>query len=172
VSREVLLINGTIRDNIAFSMPEATEEQIALAAEPADAAGFIPALPAGYGTVVGERGFRLSGGERQRISLARALLRDPNLLILDEATSALDSPTEGRILKALDRFTSNRTVLTVAHRLSSVVHADQILVMDQGKIIERGTHQHLLQANGRYTSMWQMQESSLSAPDDSGVNSA
>jgi ATP-binding cassette subfamily B protein len=121
---------------------------------------------------VGERGLKLSGGEKQRVAIARTLLKKPALLIFDEATSALDSKTERAFQEELFNLARNRTTLIIAHRLSTVVHADQILVMDQGKIIERGTHQHLLQANGRYTSMWQMQESSLSAPDDSGVNSA
>jgi ATP-binding cassette subfamily B protein len=129
-------------------------------------------LPEGYETQVGERGLKLSGGEKQRVAIARTLLKKPALLIFDEATSALDSKTERAFQEELFNLARNRTTLIIAHRLSTVVHADQILVMDQGKIIERGTHQHLLQANGRYTSMWQMQESSLSAPDDSGVNSA
>ena len=147
-------------------------EAIQEAARAAQMSQFIEHLPEGYETQVGERGLKLSGGEKQRVAIARTLLKKPALLIFDEATSALDSKTERAFQEELFNLARNRTTLIIAHRLSTVVHADQILVMDQGKIIERGTHQHLLQANGRYTSMWQMQESSLSAPDDSGVNSA
>ncbi|WP_231596956.1 ABC transporter ATP-binding protein [Synechococcus sp. CBW1004] len=157
VSQELLLLNGSIRDNIAFSVPHAGEEAIRAAAEAADAAAFIEALPEGYDTLIGERGFRLSGGQRQRLCLARALLQDPEILILDEATSALDSPTEARILEAVERFAHNRTVLTVAHRLSSVVHADQILVLGGGHIVERGRHDELLGLQGIYAALWRQQ---------------
>ena len=157
VSQDVLLLNGSIRDNIAFSLPGASEGSIRAAAAAADAAAFIEALPQGYGTLIGERGFRLSGGQRQRLSLARALLKDPQLLILDEATSALDSPSEARILQAVERFARGRTVLTVAHRLSSVLHADQILVLDGGRIVERGRHGELLGLGGRYAGLWEGQ---------------
>ncbi len=145
VSQDVLLLNGSIRENIAFSVPEASDQAIqAAAADAADAATFIEALPNGYHTLIGERGFRLSGGQRQRLSLARALLQNPELLILDEATSAMDSSTEARILKALNHFNKNRSVLTVAHRLSSVIHADQFLVLAQGRIVEGVRHDKLL----------------------------
>lgn len=154
VSQDVLLLNGSIRDNIAFFMPEACDEDIKAAAEAADAAAFIEALPEGYDTLIGERGFRLSGGQRQRLSLARALLKDPALLILDEATSALDSPSEARILAAVNRFARGRTLLTVAHRLSSVQHADLILVVEHGRIVERGRHAELLSLEGRYAALW------------------
>jgi len=153
VSQDVLLLNGSIRDNIAFSLPEASDRAIHNAAAAADAAAFIEALPEGYDTVIGERGFRLSGGQRQRLSLARALLKDPELLILDEATSALDSPSEARILEAVERFARGRTVLTVAHRLSSVQHADQILVLAGGRIVERGRHGELLELRGSYAEL-------------------
>ena len=156
VSQDVLLLNGSIRENIAFYMPEASDQAICAAAA-ADAAAFIEALPEGFDTLIGERGFRLSGGQRQRLSLARALLKDPELLILDEATSALDSPSEARILEAVERFAKGRTVLTVAHRLGSVVHADQILVLEHGRIVERGRHGQLLALGGRYAGLWSMQ---------------
>jgi ATP-binding cassette subfamily B protein/subfamily B ATP-binding cassette protein MsbA len=158
VSQDVLLLNGSIRENIAFSMPELAEREIRAAAATADAAAFIEALPQGYDTLVGERGFRLSGGQRQRLSLARALLKNPEQLILDEATSALDSPSEARILEAVNRFSEGRTILSVAHRLSSIQHADQILVLDGGRIVERGRHRELLQLGGRYARLWEGQQ--------------
>ena len=169
VSQDVLLLNRSIRDNIAFSLPEAGDEAIWSAAEAADAAAFIEALPEGYDTLIGERGFRLSGGQRQRLSLARALLRNPELLILDEATSALDSPSEARILAAVDRFARGRTVISVAHRLSSVQHADQIVVLEGGRIVERGRHEELLSRRGRYAALWKRQAragGSSTAPHD------
>jgi subfamily B ATP-binding cassette protein MsbA len=157
VSQDVQLFNGSIRENIAFALPEADDRAIHAAASAADAAAFIERLPNRYETVIGERGFRLSGGQRQRLSLARAMLRNPDLLILDEATSALDSPSEARIIQAMERFARGRTVFTVAHRLSSVLHADQILVLDRGRIVERGGHGELLQREGRYATLWQRQ---------------
>lgn len=172
VPQDTVLFNDTIAYNIAYGSPGASLEAIQEAARAAQMSQFIEHLPEGYETQVGERGLKLSGGEKQRVAIARTLLKKPALLIFDEATSALDSKTERAFQEELFNLARNRTTLIIAHRLSTVVHADQILVMDHGKIIERGTHQHLLQANGRYTSMWQMQESSLSAPDDSGVNSA
>ncbi|MEY3484403.1 MAG: hypothetical protein RLZZ586_126 [Pseudomonadota bacterium] len=172
VPQDTVLFNDTIAYNIAYGSPGASLEAIQEAARAAQMSQFIEHLPEGYETQVGERGLKLSGGEKQRVAIARTLLKKPALLIFDEATSALDSKTERAFQEELFNLARNRTTLIIAHRLSTVVHADQILVMDQGKIIECGTHQHLLQANGRYTSMWQMQESSLSAPDDSGVNSA
>jgi subfamily B ATP-binding cassette protein MsbA len=157
VSQDLLLLNGSIRDNIAFSVPEAGEQAIQAAATSADADTFIEALADGYDTLIGERGFRLSGGQRQRLSLARALLQNPEVLILDEATSALDSPSEARILEEVERFAHNRTVLTVAHRLSSVVHANQIAVLEAGQIVERGRHEDLLERGRAYRGLWQRQ---------------
>jgi ATP-binding cassette subfamily B protein/subfamily B ATP-binding cassette protein MsbA len=157
VSQDVLLLNGNIRDNITFSVPHASDQAIQAASAAADAAAFIEALPEGYDTLIGERGFRLSGGQRQRLSLARALLREPELLILDEATSALDSQSEARILEAVDRFARGRTVLTVAHRLSSVQHADLIVVVEAGRIVEQGQHVELLSRGGRYAELWDRQ---------------
>jgi ATP-binding cassette subfamily B protein/subfamily B ATP-binding cassette protein MsbA len=161
VSQDVLLLNGSIRENIAFSVPEASDQAIQAAAASADAATFIEALPDGYNTLIGERGFRLSGGQRQRLSLARALLKNPELLILDEATSALDSPSEARILQAVERFARKRTVLTVAHRLSSVQQANLIVVLQTGRIVEQGHHRQLLAMGGRYAELWSKQAPAL-----------
>jgi len=170
VPQDTVLFNDTIAYNIAYGSPGASPAEIQEAARAAQMNQFIEHLPEGYETSVGERGLKLSGGEKQRVAIARTLLKKPALLIFDEATSALDSRTERAFQEELFNLARNRTTLIIAHRLSTVVHADQILVMDQGKIIERGTHQQLLQANGRYTSMWQMQESSPINPDESDTN--
>lgn len=172
VPQDTVLFNDTIAYNIAYGSPGANIEQIREAARAAQMSQFIEHLPDGYETQVGERGLKLSGGEKQRVAIARTLLKKPALLIFDEATSALDSKTERAFQEELFNLARNRTTLVIAHRLSTVVHADQILVMDQGSVIERGTHQELLLANGRYASMWRMQESSLIQPDDSGGKSA
>jgi ATP-binding cassette subfamily B protein len=170
VPQDTVLFNDTIAYNIAYGSPGASLAEIQEAARAAQMSEFIEHLPEGYETPVGERGLKLSGGEKQRVAIARTLLKKPALLIFDEATSALDSKTERAFQEELFNLARNRTTLIIAHRLSTVVHADQILVMDQGKIIERGTHQQLLQANGRYTSMWQMQETSLINSDESDTN--
>ena len=170
VPQDTVLFNDTIAYNIAYGSPGASPAEIQEAARAAQMSEFIEHLPEGYETPVGERGLKLSGGEKQRVAIARTLLKKPALLIFDEATSALDSKTERAFQEELFNLARNRTTLIIAHRLSTVVHADQILVMDQGKIIERGTHQQLLQANGRYTSMWQMQETSLINSDESDTN--
>jgi len=133
-------------------------EEVQAAARAAQIDGFIQRLPDGYNTQVGERGLKLSGGEKQRVAIARTLLKKPAMLIFDEATSALDSKTERAIQEELLNLARNRTTLIIAHRLSTITHADQILVMEQGQIIERGTHAQLLEAQGRYAEMWQMQE--------------
>jgi len=170
VPQDTVLFNDTIAYNIAYGSPGASPAEIQEAARAAQMNQFIEHLPEGYETSVGERGLKLSGGEKQRVAIARTLLKKPALLIFDEATSALDSRTERAFQEELFNLARNRTTLIIAHRLSTIVHADQILVMDHGKIIERGTHQQLLQANGRYTSMWQMQESSPINPDESDAN--
>jgi ATP-binding cassette subfamily B protein/subfamily B ATP-binding cassette protein MsbA len=157
VSQDTFLFNASIADNIAFGTPTATRQAIETAAEQAQAARFIKDLPEGLNTLVGERGYRLSGGQRQRLSLARAILRQPELLILDEATSALDSDSERLVQQAIDRFERQHTVLVIAHRLSTIVKADLICVMEKGEIIERGSHSDLLSINGRYAKLWEQQ---------------
>jgi len=157
VSQDTFIFNQPIIENIRYGNPEATETEVIAAAKDAQAHDFITALPHGYQTVVGERGYRLSGGQRQRIALARAILKQPEVLILDEATSALDSQSERLVQQALAMFQQDRTVLVVAHRLSTITGADQILVLEQGEIVEQGTHQELLSRGERYAHYWQLQ---------------
>ena len=157
VPQEVALFNDSLRTNIAFARPAATEEEVWAAAEAAELGPFIRSLPEGMETLVGERGLKLSGGERQRVGLARALMADPRILILDEATSALDGKTEAAIQATLRRARRGRTTLIVAHRLSTVSDADQILVLKAGKIVERGRHAELVTADGEYASLWRRQ---------------
>jgi len=157
VSQDTFLFNATIAENIAFGTPGASRQGIEMAAEQAQAARFIKTLPDGFETLVGERGYRLSGGQRQRLSLARAILRDPELLILDEATSALDSESERLVQQAIDRFERKHTVLVIAHRLSTIVNADLICVLEKGRIVEKGNHSALISLEGRYASLWSQQ---------------
>ena len=164
VSQDTFLFNATIAENIAFGTPGASRQAIEIAAEQAQAARFIKMLPDGFETLVGERGYRLSGGQRQRLSLARAILRDPELLILDEATSALDSESERLVQQAIDRFNKKHTVLVIAHRLSTIVNADLICVMENGAIIERGSHDQLLSKDGRYAKLWNQQSMTEKQP--------
>jgi len=158
VPQDVALFNDTIAANIAFARPDADEAAIWAAAEAAELADFIRNLPEGMDTRVGERGLKLSGGERQRVGIARALLADPCILILDEATSALDSRTEAAIQKTLRKARTGRTTLVVAHRLSTVADADQILVLKAGRIVERGAHHELVaRQGGEYAALWRKQ---------------
>lgn len=158
VPQDTVLFNDTIAYNIGYGRNDATEADIIRAAEQAQIAGFIAAMPKGYQTEVGERGLKLSGGEKQRVAIARTLLKSPPILILDEATSALDTHTEREIQASLDDVAKNRTTLVIAHRLSTVVEADEILVLKDGVIAERGRHQDLLNQNGIYCSMWERQK--------------
>lgn len=157
VSQDVYLFEGTIRENLAYGRPDASDEVILEAARTAEAWSFIRDLPDGLSTPVGERGVRLSGGQRQRLSLARALLKDPPILVLDEATSAVDNETEAAIQRSLARIGHNRTVIMIAHRLSTIVDADQIAVVDKGTVVETGTHQELVDRNGLYAAQWAVQ---------------
>jgi subfamily B ATP-binding cassette protein MsbA len=158
VSQDTVLFNDTVRNNIAYGAAERfTDAQIIAAAKAANAHGFVSELPKAYETVLGERGTRLSGGQRQRIAIARALLIDPPILILDEATSALDTESERLVQEAIDRLLAGRTVFVIAHRLSTVIHADQILVLDRGRIVERGSHQELLAQRGAYFRLYSLQ---------------
>jgi ATP-binding cassette, subfamily B, bacterial len=159
VFQETFLFNATIRENIALGKPDATEQEIIDAAKAAEIHDFIAALPDGYETVAGERGSRFSGGQRQRIAIARALLKDPSILVLDEATSALDPATEHAINITLERLARDRTMISVTHRLSSVVNMHRIFVLDEGRLVEHGRHTELLQAGGIYAKMWQKQSS-------------
>jgi ATP-binding cassette subfamily B protein len=157
VLQEPFLFFGTIADNIAYGKPNATREEIIGAARAANAHEFILRLPHGYDSMVGERGQTLSGGERQRISIARALLIDPHILILDEATSSVDTTTEREIQKALDNLVHGRTTIAIAHRLSTLRRADRIVVMDRGQIVEVGSHEDLLARQGAYYKLYQAQ---------------
>jgi ATP-binding cassette, subfamily B, heavy metal transporter len=158
VPQDTVLFNDTIFYNIKYGRPDATDEEIYDAAKLAQIDDFIRTLPAGYQTMVGERGLKLSGGEKQRVAIARTILKGPPILMLDEATSALDSHTEREIQDALDRVSKNRTTLVIAHRLSTIVHADNILVLEKGSLVEQGTHAELIQKNGLYASLWDRQK--------------
>ena len=157
VPQDTVLFNDTIRYNVRYGRWDATDAEVEEAARMAQIDGFIRLAPKGYETEVGERGLKLSGGEKQRVAIARTILKAPPILLLDEATSALDSHTERDIQDALDRVSKNRTTLVIAHRLSTIVGADEILVLDQGVIVERGTHAELLAHRGLYASMWNRQ---------------
>ncbi|WP_414571532.1 ABC transporter ATP-binding protein [Nostoc sp. CCY 9925] len=157
VSQDVFLFHGTVAENIAYGTFGARDEEIIAAGKIAEAHDFIMRLPEGYETIVGERGQKLSGGQRQRIAIARAVLKNPPILILDEATSAVDNETEAAIQRSLERITANRTTIAIAHRLSTIRNADCIYVMEFGKLVESGTHEELLDKNGIYAGLWQVQ---------------
>jgi ATP-binding cassette subfamily B protein len=157
VPQDTVLFNDTILYNIRYGRPQATDAEVREAARLAQIHDFIMTLPQGYDSLVGERGLKLSGGEKQRVAIARTILKSPPILMLDEATSALDSHTEKEIQDALERVARDRTSLVIAHRLSTVVHADNIIVLDQGRIVEQGTHLELLARGGLYASLWARQ---------------
>jgi ATP-binding cassette subfamily B protein len=157
VPQDTVLFNDTIRYNIRYGRPEASDEEVEEAAKLAQIHDFVKTLPKGYDSMVGERGLKLSGGEKQRVAIARTILKAPPILVLDEATSALDTMTEQEIQTALRQVSRNRTTLVIAHRLSTVVDADEIIVLEAGRIVERGRHGELLALGGVYASMWNRQ---------------
>jgi ATP-binding cassette subfamily B protein len=163
VPQDTVLFNDTILYNIRYGRPEASDDEVYEAARAAHIHDFIVSLPAGYQSMVGERGLKLSGGEKQRVAIARALLKNPRILIFDEATSALDSRAEKAIQQELERIAEGRTTLVIAHRLSTVMDADQILVLHHGRIAERGSHSELLEAKGEYARMWALQQQQAEA---------
>jgi ATP-binding cassette subfamily B protein len=166
VNQEPFLFHASLKENLRYARPDATDDEIVEASRSAGIHDFIASLPDGYDTVVGERGYRLSGGEKQRVAIARALLKDPAILILDEATSSVDSVTERAIQQALDRVAEGRTVLAIAHRLSTVLAADIVFVIEGGRIVERGTHEELLARGGAYRRLYEHQ---LLAPPPLGA---
>lgn len=157
VSQDVFLFHGTVRENILYGNLNATDAQILDAAKLAEAHEFISRLPQGYDTMIGERGQKLSGGQRQRLSLARAIIKNPDILVLDEATSAVDNETEAAIQRSLTKVTKDRTTIIIAHRLSTIVHADTIYVLEQGHLVEKGTHTELLKNRQQYHHFWNVQ---------------
>ncbi|HEY6422134.1 MAG TPA: ATP-binding cassette domain-containing protein [Pseudonocardiaceae bacterium] len=169
VPQDPAMFHRTLRDNIAFARPDASDAEIHRATQAAHLTEFAEVLPDGFDTMVGERGVKLSGGQRQRVALARAILRDAPILLLDEATSALDSESEILIQQALWQLMDGRTALVVAHRLSTVVRMDQLVVLDHGRILERGTHAELLQTQGTYARLWHHQSGGFL--DDNGGTS-
>ena len=157
VSQSVYLFDGSIWDNILYGRPDATEEEVIAAAKSAEVHEFIETLPQGYHTSIGERGLKLSGGQSQRISIARAILKDPPILVLDEATSSVDNETEAAIQRSLEVVSQNRTTIVIAHRLSTIRHADKIVVMDLGRIVAEGSHEELIAGKGLYHRLWNVQ---------------
>ena len=168
VPQDTVLFNDTVFYNIQYGRPDASEEEVKEAAKLAQIHDFVSSLPEGYDTQVGERGLKLSGGEKQRVAIARTILKNPAILLLDEATSALDSHTEREIQGAFEEISQGRTTLVIAHRLSTVIGADEILVLDAGNIVERGTHSELLALNGQYSAMWQRQQEVFEAEEKLG----
>jgi ATP-binding cassette, subfamily B, bacterial len=165
VAQDVFLFQGTVRENLTYGRPDATEEEVVRAAQLAEADTFIRALPQGYDTIVGERGQKLSGGQRQRLTIARAIVRDPAVLVLDEATSAVDNETEAAIQRSLDHVAADRTTIVIAHRLSTVRHAHRIHVLEAGEVIEAGTHDELVAAGGLYAALWRVQTGEATQQD-------
>jgi ATP-binding cassette subfamily B protein len=169
VPQDTVLFNDTIFYNISYGDPTASNDQVYEAAKSADIHEFVTGLPDGYETLVGERGLKLSGGEKQRVAIARAILKNPAIYFFDEATSALDSSTEKEIQKNLQKISQNKTTLVIAHRLSTAADADEILVLQEGKIIERGNHENLLQIKGKYAEMWDKQKSIINIVNEEKI---
>ena len=163
VPQETLLFNGSVYDNILYGRLDATKEEVEAAAKAANAHDFIMGLPEGYDTMLGDRGVNISGGQRQRISIARAILKNPQILILDEATSALDTESERIVQEALDRLMVGRTSFVIAHRLSTIKNADRILVMEKGRLVEDGSHEELMAQEGLYAHLYRIQYRSKEA---------
>ena len=157
VTQNTILFNDSVYFNISYGMPNVSKEDVIAAAKAANAHDFINSLPEKYDTVIGERGVLLSGGQKQRISIARAILKNPEILILDEATSSLDSESEVKVQQAIDKLIENRTVIIIAHRFSTIKNSDKILVFDNGEITEEGTHEQLYSKNGLYTKLYKLQ---------------
>jgi len=157
VAQETILFNDTITNNITYGQKGISKEKIRAVAEAANALNFIEAQPEGFETVIGDRGVKLSGGQRQRLAIARALLKNPPILIMDEATSSLDSESEKKVQEAIERLMQDRTVFVIAHRLSTVVNADKIIVLSRGKIVETGTHEELIEKKGYYKQLYEVQ---------------
>ena len=157
VSQDTILFNDTVANNIRYGQKNTHLDKIQTVAEAANALEFIEKLPDRFDTIIGEKGTRLSGGQKQRISIARAILKNPDILILDEATSALDTESERKVQGAIDHLVKNRTVIVIAHRLSTIINADQIIVLDAGKLVESGTHTELLSLNGTYKKLYDIQ---------------
>ena len=166
VQQDPFLFDGTIRDNIRYGNMDATDEDVIEAAKTAQVHEFIVSLPDGYDGEIGERGVGLSGGQRQRVAIARTILTNPPVLIFDDSTSSVDAGTDARIRAALDKVSEGRTTIIIAHRLSSLQHADEILVFDAGRIVERGSHKELVALGGRYSELWDLQQSQGQALDD------
>jgi len=157
VSQDTILFNDTVLNNIRYGKQSTNLDKIHAAAEAANALEFIENLPEKFNTIVGEKGARLSGGQKQRISIARAILKNPDILILDEATSALDTESEKKVQDAIDNLVKDRTVIVIAHRLSTIIKADKIMVLEKGKTVESGTHEELLSINGKYKQLYNIQ---------------
>jgi ATP-binding cassette subfamily B protein len=172
VGQDTFLFDGTVAENLRYGAPEASDEELQRAAELAEAHGFVAALPQGYDTPVGERGVRLSGGQRQRLTIARALVRDPSILVLDEATSAVDNETEAAIQRSLLRVSHMRTTIVIAHRLSTIRHADAIHVLQAGRVAESGTHDELVATGGLYAALWAVQTGEISDAIQDAVSAA
>jgi len=172
VSQETFLFHGTVRENIRYGVFGASDDETETAARAAEAHEFIQNLPDGYDTTVGERGVKLSGGQRQRVAIARAILRDPDILVLDEATSDVDTETEMLIQRSLNRLTADRTTFVIAHRLSTVKDADEIIVLDEGTVVERGTHDDLIADDGLYAHLWGVQAGEIEELPDEFVERA